>query len=103
MRSSKGVFTTIDVPGADYTLAQGINNAGTIVGAYVVSVQSVKDLARTHGFVLSNGEFTTVDVPDDMGKAQFTQIFSINAKGEIVGVYLDAEGVQHGFLGTPVR
>jgi probable HAF family extracellular repeat protein len=30
-----------------------------------------------------------------------TQINSINAKGEIVGVYVDAEGNTHGFLGTP--
>ena len=29
LRSSKGVFTTLDFPGADYTIAEGINNAGT--------------------------------------------------------------------------
>jgi uncharacterized membrane protein len=103
LRSRTGVFTTIDVPDADYTIAQGINNAGTIVGAYFVSVNSVADLDHPHGFVLSNGVFTTVDVPDERGQAQFTQIFSINAKGEIVGTYFDADGVQHGFLGIPVR
>ena len=92
LRSSKGDFTTLDVPGADITIAQGINNAGTIVGAYVVG-----DIV--HGFVLTNGIFTTVDVKD----ALETQIFSINAKGEIVGLYFDAAGVTHGFLGTPVR
>jgi uncharacterized membrane protein len=92
LRSSKGDFTTLDVPGADTTIAQGINNAGTIVGAYVVG-----DII--HGFVLTNGVFTTVDVKD----ALETQIFSINAKGEIVGLYIDAAGVTHGFLGTPVR
>jgi uncharacterized membrane protein len=91
LRSSKGDFTTLDVPDADITIAQGINNAGTIVGLYIAG-----EIA--HGFVLSNGVFTTVDVPDTLE----TQIFSINAKGEIVGTYFDADG-QHGFLGTPVR
>ena len=44
LRSSKGAFTTIDVPVpvpgedmgiADLTIGEGINNAGTIVGVYV--------------------------------------------------------------------
>jgi probable HAF family extracellular repeat protein len=52
-----------------------------------------------HGFVLSKGVFTTVDFPD----AHETQVLSINAKGEIVGAYFDANGDQHGFLGTPAR
>lgn len=104
LRSSKGVFTTLDFPGADYTIAEGINNAGTVVGVYVVSVLSNDDLNtfRGHGFVWSNGVFTTVDVPDASGHAQYTEINSINAKGEIAGFYYDANGVQHGFLGTPV-
>jgi probable HAF family extracellular repeat protein len=93
LRSSKGDFTTFDVPGADITVGEGINNAGTIVGAYVAN-------GTTHGFVLNNGVvFTTVDVPD----AQETQINSINAKGEIVGFYNDSSGVQHGFLGVPAN
>jgi hypothetical protein len=49
---------------------------------------------------LSKGVFTTVDAPDASG---LTEIRSINAKGEIVGIYVDAAGVQHGFLGTPVH
>jgi len=93
LQNSKGDFTTFDVPGSDFTIAQGINNTGQIVGFYA------DDDFSFHGFVLSNGVFTTVDVPD----ALETQIFSINAKGEIVGAYFDADGVQHGFLGTRVR
>jgi probable HAF family extracellular repeat protein len=31
---SDGLYTTIDVPGAIYTEADGINNAGQIVGYY---------------------------------------------------------------------
>ena len=78
VRSSKGDFTTFDVPGADITVGEGINNAGTIVGAYVAN-------GTMHGFVLNNGlVFTTVDVPDSSGNDQQTEINSINAKGEIV-------------------
>jgi hypothetical protein len=67
-----------------------------------------------HGFVLKNpvfdfitgvlksGIFMTVDVPGALGG---TQIFSINAKGEIVGDYFvpdpPNDPVEHGFLGVP--
>ena len=53
-----------------------------------------------HGFVSNNGVvFTTVDVPG----SSVTQIFSINAIGEIVGLYVDSNGGQHGFLGVPAQ
>jgi hypothetical protein len=100
LRSSKGEFTIIDFPfgtNTTVTVANGINNAGTIVGVYV-------DDTGLHGFVRSSkGDFTTVDFKDENGDAHPTQINSINAKGEIVGFYVGANGVQHGFLGTPTR
>jgi uncharacterized membrane protein len=92
-RSSKGKFTTFEVPGASRTIGEGINNDGTIVGLYVEADGSI------HGFVLRNGIFTTVNVPD----AVQTQVLSINSKGEIVGLYVDAAGFDHGFVGTPIR
>ena len=91
LRSRKATYTTLDVPGAAFTVAQGINNAGQIVG--------FTRCTTFHGFVLSKGVFTTIDVP---GSTE-TEILSINAKGEIVGFYVDAEDKQHGFVGTPVR
>jgi len=91
LRCSKGDFKTFDVPGADITIGEGINNAGAIVGAYIAD-------GTIHGFVSNNGVvFTTVDVPD----SKETQIFSINAIGEIVGEYVDSTDVQHGFIGVP--
>jgi uncharacterized membrane protein len=93
-RSSKGEFTTFDVPGAIITIGEGINNQGTIVGVYVNEADF-----SVHGFVLRNGIFETVDVPG----AVETQVFSINSKGEIVGSYVDAADVEHGFVGTPIR
>jgi uncharacterized membrane protein len=89
---SKGVYTTLDVSGAAFTVAQGINNPGQIAGLYV------DEEGTSHGFVLSEGRYTTVDVPGSF----WTEIYSINATGEIVGAFEDEDGV-HGFVGTPDR
>ena len=47
-----------------------------------------------HGFLLSNGTFTTIDVP---GAIFGTVAFGINPPGDIVGAYADSGDV-HGFL-----
>ena len=50
-------FSEIVIPGATLTNAQGINAAGDVVGIY-------RDAAgRTHGFLVRNGEVTTIDFP----------------------------------------
>jgi hypothetical protein len=103
-RSSKGKFTTFEVPGAIRTIGEGINNRGTIVGVYVAADESVHGFVLRNGDfttdVLQNGNFTTVDVPG----AVETQVFSINSKDEIVGLYVvDKDGPDHAFIGTPIR
>ncbi len=80
------LFTTINVPGASLTLANGINNAGQIVGRF-------SDAMGTHGFLLSGGVFTPIDVPG----ATFTDARGINNSGQIVGEFVDTTG-DHGFL-----
>ena len=84
---------TLDVPGATLTVAEGINNRGEIGGVYFDAD------GNQHGFVLSNGTYTSIDVP---GGAN-TGVFSINATGEIVGSYDDANGITHGYIGTSGR
>ena len=55
---SKGVYTTVRRARRGLTVAEGINNAGTIVGLYV-------DDEGFHGFVRSRkGDFTTIDAPE---------------------------------------
>src|SRR6476646_8261658 len=51
-------FTQIDVPGASFTQALGINNAGQIVGSF-------NNSTGVHGFLTNNtgGSFTPIDVP----------------------------------------
>jgi len=91
-------FTSIDVPGAVFTGGSGISPAGDIVGTY-------RDAnARSHGYVLRNGEFTTIDFPDAVGTVvRGTDARGIGPGGEIVGSYTvvgePAVNV-HGFLLT---
>lgn len=89
----RGEYTKINVPGTDdgFTYAQGINNGGVIVGYYAKN-----DDDLDHGFVLTKDGYTTVDVPG----AYWTDIYSINTQGDIVGAFEDDAGV-HGFRGTP--
>ena len=75
-------FMTIDVPNAVFTSASGINARGDIVGSY-------RDgSGRSHGYVLRNGEFTTIDFPDAAGAVVAgTGAGGIGPSGEIVGTY----------------
>ena len=70
-------FTTIEVPNARSTWANGINAGGDIVGEYTDAA------GRLHGYLLRNGVFTTIDYP---GAAR-TQARGIGSGGEIVGTY----------------
>src|SRR5215813_3434013 len=52
-------FTTIDDPlGAHGTVVTGINDFGEIIGYYIDAS------FNTHGFILNNGVFTTIDDPN---------------------------------------
>jgi uncharacterized membrane protein len=80
-------FITIDVPGAtNGTIAWGINAHGDIVGHYL-------DSTGQHGFLLSGGIYTTIDIAGASG----TGAHGINSHGDIVGVYTEG-GTRHGFL-----
>ena len=47
-----------------------------------------------HGFLLSGGNFQTIDVPD----STFTWITGMNPEGDLVGFDNDQNGNQHGFV-----
>jgi probable HAF family extracellular repeat protein len=76
---SGGTYTTLALPPGSYgSGANGINNAGQIVG----SNQAAIDL-RVHGYLLSGGSYTALDVPG----AYNTFAGGINDAGQIVGSY----------------
>lgn len=80
-------FAQVDVPGAMFTEATGINNLDQIVGTYTDSAN------HQHGFVYDGSNFTTIDFPGGDG----TNGFGINDSGEVVGTFGDSEGT-FGFL-----
>jgi probable HAF family extracellular repeat protein len=75
------------------TAAYGINDNGQIVGAYTDSNDAY------HGFMYSNGKFTTLDDPmAATGPYHGTYAEGINDYGEIVGGYRDINSVDHGYF-----
>jgi len=81
-----GSISTYTAPGASTTLSLGINDAGTFVSTVYNPVGASSGL-------VSNG--TTVNFPGTTGVSQAT---GINNTGTVVGNYLDASFVQHGFI-----
>ena len=65
---------------AAQTSAKGINSGGDIVGSYIAVVGGPQ-----HGFLLSHGQFSSLDFP--MAGVRATVANGINARGEIVGQY----------------
>jgi probable HAF family extracellular repeat protein len=76
------IYTRLDVPSAIFfTYATGINSAGQVVGTY-------QDADGVHGFLLSEGDYATIDPPG----STYTEAHGINSAGQIVGTYRDAAG-----------
>jgi hypothetical protein len=65
-----------------------MNERGDITGVYVGS-------GRTHGFLLRDGVFQTIDYP---GSVDTSLTFLINNRGLMVGGFIDAGGAEHGFI-----
>jgi len=73
----------------------GMNQHGDVVGVYCDGAPPcLFGPTGNHGFVISGGEFRTIDIVGAMS----TQAIGINTRGDIVGSYADPSGVAHGFL-----
>jgi uncharacterized membrane protein len=79
-------FTTLDVPGAVYPWARGINNVGQIVGYYAAG-------GLERGFLLTGGTHTTIAFPG----ATPCWANGINDAGQILGYFGNSSG-HYGFL-----
>jgi len=89
----KGNFAQVNVPGAGDTVVKGNNAPGDLVGGW----DSGPTATALHGFVFSKGQVSSFDVP--YPGAWATHGNAINAKGNIVGLYLsDYTGLPHAFL-----
>ena len=88
---SGGSFTLFGVPGAVSTQANGINDLGTIAGAFT-------DASGSHGFLRSSAAaFTSIDVPG----AKSTSANDINNNGFLVGFFTNAAGAETAYLRNP--
>src|SRR5262245_26162178 len=85
---SGGTFTGFDVPGASFTAVLSINNPGDIAGTFVDG----SGLQRA--FVRVGGTLTLFSVPG----APNTLAYDItDSKRLVVGYFLDAAGIPHGY------
>jgi hypothetical protein len=105
LRSPDGRFTTIDDPNAGTGYSQGteagnINPDGTIAGSYADAYSVWHGFVRTPG-----GRLTTFDAMGEgnsSGQGTFVYWAScINPDGTITGGYVDASGVNHGYVRAP--
>src|SRR5450759_5671336 len=68
------VWTTIDVAGAGWSAAIGINSEGQVVGYAMVGT-------KYQGFEYRDGSFVHIDIPSK----DMTHAWAINARGDVVG------------------
>ena len=90
-----GEFNTFPIP-TGLALSEdngGINARGDIVGRYC-DASPCRIGPFGHGFVISGGVLTTIDIPGAAGNGTF----GINNRREVVGGYFDAGGVLHGYV-----
>ena len=93
---TNGNLTVLAPPGGQPVSLDngGVNERGDVVGTYCDwALPCLITPTGTHGFLISGGAFTTIDIPG----ASATAAVGINARGDIVGAYADAKGT-HGFL-----
>jgi probable HAF family extracellular repeat protein len=75
-----------DPSGANGTIANGINDAGVVVGASMTSAGEL-------GFIYAGGTFTDNSAPG----ASSTINSGISANNTVIGSYYDGSGASHGF------
>ena len=73
-----------------------MNNGATPDGHHVVGFYTPMDASGTSAYTIDNGTFTPFMVPGSIS----TNAWDINARGDIVGVYVDAAGGTHGYVRT---
>jgi hypothetical protein len=82
---ANATYRTIDYPGASFTQANAVIRTSSLLHPVAV-VGTYADIQGSHGFLLSGGQYTKLDVPGALS----TTALGINAHYEIVGKYRDA-------------
>jgi len=87
-------YTTLTVPGAAYTIANGINNEGVVTGLYVNPDHS------HHEFIWFKGQFITVDA--NVAGSIGTEWIGLNDHGDLAGIYFDTTHAAHAVIALRV-
>ena len=97
VRSKRGSFLTLNIPGSIAASARAINDRHEIVGRW--DDDSVPDdptacTTQCHGFYWANGRSIDIRFPG----ALYTIALGINNPGQVVGRYVDTSNNEHGFI-----
>jgi YVTN family beta-propeller protein len=96
---SNGQFGTFDVTGATTTVLNGISDGGQVLGSYSspgVNHAFLTTCTSQSGSVVCSQNLTIVDFPG----STLTEPSNLNDSGQVVGAYVDANNVTHGYLMT---
>ena len=83
---TNGKYKTLNVPGSQFTLARGINNAG------LVTVQWGDSVGYLQSSLYNGKKYTPINVPG----GAVNQVQGINTAGDIAYFISDPYGVGHG-------
>ena len=85
-------YTQIDGPKSTFTEGRGINDNGEVVGEF--STTSNKGVTTTTGFLYNTmGRM----IPFSPRGVSYLQAIGVNSSEQVVGMYLDASNVWHGY------
>ena len=83
VRDRNGHHVLLDFPGADHTLASGMNSRDQVVGHYYNPlIPGQSGLFRIHGFLWDGDKYSTIDFPREN---TYTMLWSINRSGQMLG------------------
>ena len=88
-----GTFKTVDQSGTVFNQALGINSANTTVGYF--ALDKAAGQVGQSAYSQSGGLFTSINAL--LPANQNSQAVGINNAGNVVGFYVDANNVQHGY------
>lgn len=94
MMFSDGAYTALDGSLFGLNVPASMNNGGTPGG--ILTGLYTDMMLMTHGYVVVGGGFVPFDVPG----SRSTQAWDMNARAQIVGIYVDAAGKVRGFATT---
>jgi len=98
VQQSNGRYTLSTAPGSapQQTYFISINNRRQLLGAYADAA------GNSHNFIRQGASYLPFELPARFGTG-YVSAQTINDAGDIVGYYLDAGSVAHGFVAKAVR